>query len=446
MTIKLGGSKDPTQFRTHLHVQQSRLRAQKLIKQLRPATIENSTDFKNGLLATSIELVIRSLAVNNNKETAHHARSLAAYPHRQYRLTLTETPTFAGHLGSLGYISSKQQVIAEPLEALEIIIDEFFREHSIQQNNPKLQESQLLSNLNFSQHSEYIDQLQDLLQAAVGYSNPLLSVYNLILGSVSDLKYRLLLGAYSSNLTAVIEYFQALSNSLNRQLPTYPTSFIYQLLNPTLSFGYTAGPVLFYQALIVQQLVGLYKSIPDGISLESMPTEGGLLRLYSICDAFSILDRHRSVDYAESYYKRYRTIIKTWAHILGVESSIDSKPDYKDYRLLTTNYLEHDLPLPEESSAISILLTPANTRILDTLDLTILPLSRAYTEVVLVVGDYFNQNKDTYLDSILLSPLGSTKFSVPVAEPMVGYALLMVDGAVVSNTIIFEANSLLVIP
>lgn len=446
ITIQLGSTADSAQFSTHLRIQQSRLRAQKLVKDLRPLLIEDSNSFKRALLATSIELVIRSLALNEDKETEHHRRSLETYPHRQYRVTLTETPTFAGHLGSLGYAAVEQQIVGEPIEALQQIIDTFFTDHNLHQGYPAAQQEELLDNLNFNQHSAYITQLQDLLTNAANYNNPLLAAYNVTLNSVSDLKYRLLLGAYSTNLITVIEYFQALSNSLGGGLLTYLPSFVYQLLAPTLSFGYTAGPALFYQAVIVQQLIELYKSVPDNAALDSIPTELGLLRLYSICDAFSVLGRHNSASYARGYQKRYQQIIKAWAQALNLNPAISTKPDYKNYRLLDTDYLDSQLPVTQDNQSVSILLTADSTKVLQDLELRLLPLSRTYTEVVLVVGDYYNLDKDTYLDTIILNPMGSSTYKVTLTEPMVGYAVLMVNNTVISNIVIFEVNSLALLP
>jgi hypothetical protein len=168
--------------------------------------------------------------------------------------------------------------------------------------------------------------------------------------------------------------------------------------------------------------------------------------LYSICDAFSILGRHNSASYARGYQKRYQQIIKAWAQALNLNPAVNIKSDYKNYRLLDTDYLNSQLPVTRDNQSISILLTADSTRVLQDLELRLLPLSRTYTEVVLVVGDYYNLDKDTYLDTIILNPMGSSTYKVTLTEPMVGYAVLMVDNTVISNIVIFEVNSLALLP
>jgi len=432
----VGAKQSNSQFRTHLHIQQSRARALKLARQLQPVEMENSTDFKNAFLATAIQITIRSLAVHSNLETNHHQRTLENYPHRHYQVTLQETPTLASHLGSLGYIAAASNLQLDTVEALITIVNTFYLEHSIDiKEFPKAQYKSMQAVLGFVEAQDYIAHLETLLIRAVQNQHPLLIAYGISAEDCVGLYNKLLYGTFSENLPIVIEYFQTLSNLLGGELPTLEPNYIYKLLRKTYAFGYSAGPRLFWHAALVNNILKLYKATPDNVPLNQTLTANSLEYLAAATDAFYMLYKHNLTDYVEPYYLRYKALTRGWLAALNYKVPAEA-------RFTEDNYLSYipSIASVNPPGGLKVLLSTNSRSVNNYIDIKLLILTRDYLEVALSI-EPLESSAVEFIQRLIRVDINNLEFQM--ALDGYGEGIIVVKdlaGEVISNTLVFENN------
>lgn len=436
INLKTGAKQSNSQFRTHLHIQQSRARALKLARQYQSVEMENSTDFKNALLATAIQITIRSLAIHSNLETRHHQRTLENYPHRHYQVTLQETPTLASHLGSLGYIAADSNLQLDTLEALTAIVNTFYLHHSIDiRELPKAQYENMLAVLGFAEAKNYIVQLETLLTRAAQNNHPLLIAYSISAEDCVGLYSKFLYGTFSENLPILIEYFQTLSNLLGGELPTLEPNYIYKLLRKTYAFGYSAGPRLFWHAALVNNMLKLYKATPDNVPLNQTITKNTLQYLVAATDAFYMLYKHNLADYVEPYYLRYKALTRGWLAALNYELPAES-------RFTEDNYLTY---IPSTASVnppggLKVLLSTNSRSVNNYIDIKLLILTRDYLEVSLYV-EPLESSAVEFIQRLVRVDINNLEFQLALEGYGEGIIVVKdLTGKVISNTLVFENN------
>lgn len=433
--VRYGAKRADQQFRTHLHIQQSRLRAIQEIKRLEPFEIENTTDLRQAVLATAIRLTLRSLAVHYETETVHHQRTLKYYPHAQYRVALTRTPTCAGHLGSLGYAAAKFQLEGDYPTVLQEIVHRVMEDHLIPNGTPQEQEAAMLKQLGFTELSVYLNQLETVLSAAIALNNPITRHYQLTPNDVDQLSTRLLLGVYPEELPIVIEYLQRISNRLNGQLPNVDPTTLYRLILRTYSFGYTAGPALIYQAVAVQALLNLYTLIPENQSLETVPA-AAVNYFATAADVFTLMAQFDVVEYAHDYAEHYQKLTRLWQTFHNQEP--DSVHRLLDYSFTAT--VETPTSKPISLNGLTLILSSTQTTATSTITFEVFLLSKQSTTVTVTLSPA-EESEVSFSSQVFQVTSGRSKqVVVELSGEGTGAAVLQTNppNELSSNTVYFE--------